>query len=117
MKKSLITTLVLALFPFLLAAQNHSISGKVHRHNFDPLPNFEFIATYNTDTSIVITNNDGEYILENIPQGSEVTFAYYNIYDVFDEVTILDRNIGRDWLLQIIHNSTDIQALRWRHGF
>ena len=111
MKMNFITTLSFVLFPILLFAQDHFISGKVHRYNFDPLPNFEFIAIHNNDTSYLTTNTSGEFILESIPHGSEVTFSYHKPYDIFEHITILDRIIGREWLLQVLRNSTDIQAL------
>jgi hypothetical protein len=55
-----------------------TVRGTVkNANNGDPLPNVTVSATAPDGTTITtVTNEDGEYVLEDIPEGAEVTVTY-----------------------------------------
>ena len=97
MKQNYITFLVgLFLLPTLLTAQTFSVSGKITRHNGDPVPNIE-VQCYGT----VMTDADGNYEFTDVPNNYSCSVSASGMFDKFEDVTVLDVLVMRRGVLQI----------------
>ena len=98
MKQNYITFLVgLFLLPTLLTAQTFSVSGKITRHNGDPVPNIEVSCNATT----TMTDADGNYEFANIPINTACSITPSGMFDKFEDITVLDVLVMSRGVLQI----------------
>ncbi len=77
-------------------SQTISISGKVVRHNGDPV---EGALVSCTNTSPVASALDGSFTFNDLPAGENYFISGMHQTDVFDGITILDALFGRNMII------------------
>lgn len=82
--------------PTILSAQ-FSISGKVIRHNNEPVANIEV----NCGTMTAITDSNGNYTFLNVPLNTTCELSASGSYDLFEDITVLDIAFLRHVILQV----------------
>ncbi len=106
--KKIYLTLVVGLFllPTILISQTVSISGQVTRHNGDPVPDIEVNCGGN-----VTTDTDGNFEFIDVPLNFMCNLTPIGTFDKFEDVTILDAIVMRQYILQINPTANSYQLL------
>ena len=95
----------LFLFPIISSAQ-FSISGQVTRHNGDPIPDIEVECD-----GIVTTDMDGNFEFTDVALNYMCDLTPTGTFDKFEEVTILDAIVMRQYILQINPTTNSYELL------
>jgi len=82
------------LIPTILISQTVSISGKITRHNGDPVPDIEV----NCDGTIS-TDMDGNFEFTDVEVNKVCDVFISGNYDEFEEVTVLDAILIHEYLI------------------
>ena len=109
MNKKIYTLVLLSFFIFQLPnAQTVTLSGKVLRHNGDPV---EGVTVNCTDAASVITDAEGNFSFPDLPEGQNYTITGEYETDVYEGVTILDELFFKSLILAIITDSVEYNWL------
>jgi large repetitive protein len=109
MNKKINTLAFLFLFIFNLSiAQTITLSGKVLRHNGDPI---EGVMVNCTNVSPVLSAVDGSFSFSDLPEEEDFTITGGFETDFFENISILDVAYSGDLILGVINDPLNYQFL------
>ncbi len=108
MNKRFYTLVLLSIFLFTDSIAQISLSGKVLRHNGDPV---EGVMVNCTNASSVLSGADGSFTFSDLPEGVDYTITGTYSSDVIKDITVLDLAYNSDLILSIAPDPIDYQFL------
>ncbi len=85
----------------MLLTDSVSISGKLMYVTGEPMEGVEITYSVDGILTTILSDAQGNYLLENIPTGSLVSIVIYKDADPANGLSIADMFMLHDWILQI----------------
>ncbi len=110
MNKRFYTLALLSIFLFTDSIAQINLSGKVLRHNGDPV---EGVMVNCTNASSVLSGADGSFSFTDLPEGVDYTISGAYETDVQEGISVLDELFCRGLILGI---TEDTIGFHWLAG-